>query len=98
MSRDLNEFIKDWEIDLKNKSATHHSGLRIAYDATNEDGSLRLAYSGMMSWNKTAYAALKDVEKVELLRTELTNQFIEIYKQRMNVNFSFHTIATKDRE
>lgn len=83
---ELKDFIDDWQIDSKNKSATHKSGLTIAYDATNEDGSLRLAYTGMMKWLKLAYGITHDTKKIDEMRETLSKQFIEIYKKKMQPN------------
>ncbi|MDO4162712.1 MAG: hypothetical protein Q4D80_06915 [Pseudomonadota bacterium] len=82
---ELKDFIDDWKIDLKNKSATHKSGLTIAYEARNDDGSLRLAYTGMMSWLKLAYSVTHDTKKIDEMRENLSNQFVEIYKQKMQI-------------
>lgn len=98
MEKELKEFEKDWEIDLRNKSAKHHTGLTIGYDSTNEDGSLRLEYTGVMSWNKVVYASFKDVKKVEAYRRELTRQFVEIYKHKMSNSISAAVIISKGRE
>ena len=83
MLKELQDFEKNWIIDIKNKSAKHISGLSIGYDSTNDDGSLRLVYTNMMSWNKTAYSKFGDVKKVEAFRDELTRQFIKIYQHKM---------------
>ena len=83
MIRELKDFISDWQIDLNEKSAVHKSGLKIGYDSTNPDGSLRLAYSGMTSFMKNTYAELKDVAAVEKRRDDLAREFEEIFKQKM---------------
>lgn len=83
MEKNLDEFINDWQIDLKNKSAQHKSGLKVAYDADNEDGSIRVATSGMSTFLKQTYAQLQDVAAVNKRYQELTEQFAEIYKQQM---------------
>ena len=88
MVQELKDFEKNWVVDVKNKSAKHNTGLLISYDSTNDDGSLRLVYTNVMSWNKLAYAKFGDVEKVEAFRSELTRQFVEIYKHRMNNSIS----------
>ncbi len=98
MEKELKDFEKDWTIDIKNKSARHNSGLSIGYDSTEEDGSLRLVYTGVMSWNKATYAALGDVEKVEALRQELTRQFVEIYKHKMANTLQMSAIMSRGRE
>ena len=41
MTRELNDFIDNWQVNIREKSAVHKSGLKIEYDSTNEDGSLR---------------------------------------------------------
>ena len=98
MEKELKDFEKDWTIDIKNKSARHNSGLSIGYDSTEEDGSLRLVYTGVMSGNKATYAALGDVEKVEALRQELTRQFVEIYKHKMANTLQMSAIMSRGRE
>ena len=76
---ELKDFIDDWNIDIKNKSAIHKSGLKIAYDATNEDGSLRLAYTGMMKWQKLAYSITHDIKKID----EMREMKMERWKERL---------------
>lgn len=99
MVKELKDFINDWKLDLPNKMATHNTGLTIGYDSTNEDGSLRLSYTGVMSFNKLAYSQLGSGEKVELLRNELTRQFVEIYKQKMEGrNFLIRQMISNTRE
>ena len=83
MEKNLDDFINDWQVDLKNKSAQHKSGLRVAYDADNEDGSIRVATSGMSTFLKTTYAELQDVTAVNQKYRELTEQFAEIYRVQM---------------
>ncbi len=88
MTRELNDFIDNWQVNIREKSAVHKSGLKIEYDSTNEDGSLRLAYSGMSTFLKNTFAEHKSVEVIEKRREELTQEFVEIFKQRMNPDFS----------
>lgn len=83
MEKNLDEFINDWQVDVKNKSAIHKSGLKVAYDADNEDGSIRVATSGMSTFLKQTYAELHDVAAVNKKYHELTEEFAEIYKQQM---------------
>lgn len=95
---ELKDFINDWKIDLKNKSASHKSGLKIGYDSTNEDGTLRLAYSGMSTFMKNTYAETKSTEAIEKRRMELTQEFVEIFKTQMTPNFSKTRINPTQRE
>ena len=81
--KELSEFIKDWQIDKKNKSAKHVSGLNLMVDTVNEDGSLKLAISGMSSFLKDTYAELQDVDKTNSRLQELEHQFVEIYKEML---------------
>ncbi len=82
----FDEFIKDWKISKERKSAKHVSGLNIEVDTVNEDGSLRLALSGMSSFMKNTYAELKDVDATNRRLHELEQQFVEIYKKMFNGN------------
>jgi hypothetical protein len=79
--KELSEFVKDWEYDVEMKSAKHVSGLKIDLDCINEDGSPRLAISGMSTFLKNTYAELKDVNATNQRLHELEKEFIEIYKQ-----------------
>ena len=88
MERELKDFIDDWQISIREKSATHKSGLKISYDSTNEDGTLRLAYSGMSTFMKNTFAETKSVDAVEKRRAELTSEFLEIFKAKMTPEFS----------
>ena len=51
-----------------------------------EDGSLRLAYTGMMKWQKLAYSVTHDIKKIDEMRETLSKQFVEIYKHKMRTN------------
>lgn len=88
MARELKDFIDNWQINVREKSAQHKSGLKIAYDSVNEDGTLRLAYSGMSTFLKNTYAETKSVEEVDKRQAELTQEFVEIYKAKMTPDFS----------
>ena len=88
MANELNDFINDWQINIREKSAQHKSGLKISYDSTNDDGSLHLAYSGMSTFLRNTFAETKSVEMVEKRRFELTNEFLEIFKAKMTPEFS----------
>lgn len=88
MSQELENFIDNWQVDIRTKSAVHKSGLKIGYDSTNEDGSLRLAYSGMSTFLKNTFAETKSVEATEKRRAELTQEFVEIFKAKMMPQFS----------
>lgn len=94
---ELKDFINDWQIDIKHKSATHKSGLKIAYEAKNEDGSLRLAYTGMMKWLKLAYSVTHDTKKIEEMRESLSKQFVEIYKNKMQTNINIQQRKSIER-
>ena len=84
---ELEKFIDNWQINIREKSATHKSGLRIGYDSTNEDGTIRLAYSGMSTFFKNTFAETKSIEAIEKRKAELTQEFIEIFKAKMIVDF-----------
>lgn len=88
MAKELKDFIDNWQINIREKSAQHKSGLKIGYDSTNEDGTLRLAYSGMSTFLKNTFAETKSIEAVEQRRAELTNEFVEIFKAKMTPEFS----------
>ncbi len=98
MAQELKDFIDNWQINIREKSAQHKSGLKIGYDSTNEDGSLRLAYSGMTTFLKNTFAETNSVEAVEKRRAELTQEFVEIFKAKMTTEFSKNTMKTLQRE
>lgn len=98
MVKELKDFIDNWQINIREKSAQHKSGLKIGYDSTNEDGSLRLAYSGMTTFLKNTFAETNSVEAVEKRRAELTQEFVEIFKAKMTTEFSKNTMKTLQRE
>lgn len=98
MSKELKDFIDDWQVNVKEKSATHKSGLQIGYDATNEDGSLSLAYSGMTTFLKNTYAELQSAEAVEKRRAELTEEFVAIFNAKMTPQFSKIPLKPSSRE
>lgn len=81
--KEYDDFIKDWDVDIENKSAFHHSGLGISYDSKNEDGSIRVEYENLMKWQKKVYIETRSGLEVEKARRELTLQFAEIYSRQM---------------
>ncbi len=98
MAQELKDFIDNWQVNVNEKSAIHKSGLKIKYDKTNEDGSLRLAYSGMSTFLKNTFAETQNVEAVKQRQTELTQEFVEIFKQKMSPEFSKTLINLSQRE
>ena len=88
MEKELKDFIDDWQVNVREKSAQHKSGLKIGYDSINEDGTIRLVYSGMSTFLKNTFAETKSVEAVEKRRAELTQEFVEIFKAKMTPEFS----------
>ena len=98
MTQELKDFIDNWQLNVREKSAVHNSGLKIGYDSTNEDGTLRLAYSGMSTFLKNTYAETKSIEAVEKRRAELTQEFVEIFKAKMTSDFSKTQIKPVQRE
>ena len=87
MTQELKDFIDNWQINVREKSAQHKSGLKIGYDSTNEDGSLRLSYSRMSTFIKNVLAESPSVEMVEKRRAELTREFLEIFKAKMTTEY-----------
>ena len=98
MVKELKDFIDNWQINVREKSAQHKSGLKIGYDSTNEDGTLRMAYSGMTTFLKNTFAETNSVEAVEKKRAELTQEFVEIFKEKMTVEFNKTPIKSMQRE
>ena len=98
MARELNDFIDNWQVNIREKSAQHKSGLKIGYDSVNEDGSLRLAYSGMSTFLKNTFAETKSMEAVEKRRAELTQEFVEIFKAKMTPEFGKTVVKANSRE
>lgn len=81
--KEYDEYIKDWDINIEDKSALHHSGLGVSYDSKNEDGSIKVKYDNLMKWQKKVYIETKSGQEVENTRKELTRQFYEIYSHQM---------------
>lgn len=94
----LKNFIDNWQINIREKSAVHKSGLKIGYDSTNEDGSLRLVYSGMSTFMKSTFAETKSIEAVEKKRADLTQEFVEIFKAKMTPEFGNIPTKSSQRE
>ena len=98
MEKELENFINDWQISVREKSAVHKSGLKIGYASTNEDGTLRLEYSGMSTFMKNTFAETKSVEAVEKRRAELTGEFVEIFKATMTQEFGKIPVISRERD
>lgn len=78
-------FIKDWEVDLPNKSARHKSGLGFSFQYENEDGSLRVEIENLMPWEQKMFAEYHDFELVDNDMKRLRGEFAQIYKEKMTV-------------
>lgn len=78
------KFIKDWEIDVQNKSAHHKSGLTFTCQYIDEDGSLRVEVENLIPWEQQMYAQYHDFEKVDADMQRLRNEFAQIYKEKIH--------------
>ena len=98
MTQELKDFIDNWQINVREKSAQHKSGLKIGFDSMNEDGTMRLAYSGMSTFLKNTFAETKSIEAVEKRRAELAQEFVEIFKAKMTPDYSKTQVKPAQRE
>ena len=78
-------FMKDWEINVQNKSALHKSGLGFTCQHINEDGSLRVEVENLIPWEQKMFAQYHDFEKVDEDLLRLRNEFAQIYKEKMQI-------------
>lgn len=79
----IEDFIQNWNIDLKNKSATHKSGLKINYLMDNGDGSIRLEFDNLIEWEKEQLKSAQNREAIQNTEKKLIKQFYVIYKEKM---------------
>lgn len=81
MEKELKDFINDWEINKKESSATHSSGIGFKYIQNGEDSRPRLEILNMPHWFQLEMSTGKSFQECKLLLGELRNQFIAIQKE-----------------
>ncbi len=79
----LDDFIQDWQIDVKHKAARHKSGLVMRHLMDNEDGTFKIEFANLMEWEDGQLAQKKDVKTIQHIETELIQQFGVIYKSKI---------------
>ena len=86
MENKLKDFIDDWQISIKEKSATHKSGLKLKYVSQSIDGNEKIEVSDfdkMIDFCKSQGIRGSDIFA---LQKKIHKEFIQIYQQTMNVS------------
>ncbi len=78
---ELKDFIDDWKIDAKNKSATHKSGLDFKYVQNGYGGKQQVEISNLPKWFSSEIKKGNKMEDCEKLLDEMNAQFTEIYQK-----------------
>jgi hypothetical protein len=79
----LEDFIQDWQINIKDKSATHNTGLKMRYLMDNEDGTLRIELDKLVTWEREQLKNDSNGTAIVKLRDSLVGEFARIYKEKM---------------
>lgn len=77
----LKDFIDDWQIDTKNKSATHKSGIEFKYIQNGYEGKQQVEILNLPKWFSIEIEKGKGIEDCKNLLNEMNAQFTEIYQK-----------------
>ena len=89
---ELKDFIDDWNIDIKNKSAIHKSGIEFKYIQNGYEGKQQVEISNLPKWFSTEIEKGKEIEDCKNLLNEMNAQFIEIYQKVIALPHNTQTI------
>lgn len=81
MTKKLEEFINDWQIDAATESATHISGLEFRHIAKGSDGREKIEISNMTQWVRNFINRGNSIEQCKQMQNQLYNEFVDVYKQ-----------------
>lgn len=79
----VEDFIENWDIDVKNKSARHKSGIGFNFEYENEDGSLYVEIEDLISWQQKMLTSGQDPKSMDSELSTLRQEFSSIYKEKM---------------
>lgn len=79
----LENFIEDWKVDLKHKSAVHLTGLNIAYVMDNDDGTIKMEFENLVEWQSKQLKEGFDSLEVMKLQSSLVREFAVVYAEKM---------------
>ncbi len=79
----VDDFIQDWQIDIKNKAARHKSGLTMRHLMDNENGTFKIEFANLIEWEDAQLALRKDADTIRRLESELINQFGTLYLEKI---------------
>ena len=82
----LKDFINNWNINIKEKSATHKSGLKFAYISNSIDGNSKIEMSQFSKWVK--FCKLQGIggQDIYMLQQKLHSEFVQIYNNVITVS------------
>ncbi len=89
MSKELKDFIDDWQVNVKEKSATHKSGLQFKYIAEGPDGNAKIEMSEFNKWIDFCKLHGMQHEEIFAMQKILHNEFVQIHQQildRQNIS------------
>ena len=81
MTRKLNEFINDWQVNSLTESATHASGLKFRHISKGVDGGEKIEISNLPQWARSLIDNGNTIEQCENLQNQLYGEFVDIYTQ-----------------
>ena len=80
MARKLKEFIKDWQVNSSNESATHVSGLKFRHLLEGSDGREKIYISGWPQWAQSFIEKGHTTEECDKMQDQLYYEFVDIYE------------------
>ena len=88
MAQKLEEFIDNWQVNVREKSAVHKSGLKFKYIANTGsiDGNEKIEMSGVDKWINTCKSQGLQGNEIFNLQKKLHTEFVQIYQSTMDLN------------
>ena len=82
MEKQLNEFVKDWNINATTDSATHiNTGLDFKYIPKDDKGRENVEIGGMPKWLRNCSEQGINTEQSKEILNGLVKEFVQIHKE-----------------
>lgn len=92
------DFIKDWQVNKKDESAIHQSGIGFKYISNGEDGQVTFEILNMPQWFQKEISEGQSFSECKKKLAELRNQFVTIYKETIVSSNSISQLTSKGIE
>jgi hypothetical protein len=81
MTRELKDFIDNWQVNALAESAEHISGLKFRHISKGIDGQEKIEVSNLPQWARDFINKGNTIEQCEQMQAQLHEEFVDIYKQ-----------------